>query len=79
MLPSCFCGSIISMAAAWHVELALRIAIASIVGLITIIGGRVIPALTSAYAKETGGLHVIRISRQIERTAAIATACALVG
>ena len=67
------------MAAAWHVELALRIAIASIVGLITIIGGRVIPALTSAYAKETGGLHVIWISRQIERTAAIATACALVG
>jgi hypothetical protein len=45
----------------------------------TIIGGRVVPARTSAYAKETGGLHVIRISRQIERTAAVATACALVG
>jgi uncharacterized protein involved in response to NO len=78
LLLSCFCASIVAMAGAWHVELALRMAIVSIVGLITIIGGRIVPALTAAYAQQTGDLRCIRLSTQVERAAAIATTCALV-
>jgi uncharacterized protein involved in response to NO len=78
-LLSCFCASIVSIAATWHVELALRIAIASIVGLIAIIGGRVVPALTAAYAQKMSGRLVIRRSTHVEHAAAIATACALGG
>lgn len=77
LLLSCFCASIVAMAGTWQVELSLRIAIASIVGLITIIGGRVVPALTAAYAQQTGGLRLIRLSTQVERAAAISTTCAL--
>lgn len=77
LLLSCFCGSIVLMAGTWHVEFALRVAVASIVGLIAIIGGRVIPALTAAYAHNIGGRLVIRHSTQVERVAAIASACAL--
>ncbi|MBL8579221.1 MAG: NnrS family protein [Mesorhizobium sp.] len=77
LLLSCFCASIVAMAGAWHVELALRIAIASIIGLVTIIGGRIVPALTAAYTRQTGGRRLIRLSTQVERAAAIATTCAL--
>lgn len=77
LLLSCFCASTVAMAGVWHVELALRIAIASIVGLITIIGGRIVPALTAAYVQQTGGLRLIGLSMQVERAAAIATTCAL--
>lgn len=75
----CFCASIASIAATWHVELALRVAVASIVGLIAVIGGRVVPALAAAYAQKKSGKLVMRLSTQIERTSAVVTACALVG
>lgn len=77
LLLSCFCGSVVLSAGAWHTELALRMTVASIVGLISIIGGRVIPALTAAYAQSIGGRLLVRPVMRVEIVAAFAAASAL--
>lgn len=77
LLLAVFCGSAVSMAASWHPEPALRTGLASIVGLLMIIGGRVTPALTAAYAEHAGSGRDIARSAIVERGAALAATCAL--
>lgn len=61
-----------------EVELALRVALAAIVGLLMIIGGRLVPALASAYAEARASPFNPRRRVSIERGAAMAAAAALV-
>src|SRR5262245_56596396 len=77
VLLICFCGSVIVTAVSWQVELALRVGLASIVGLVAIIGGRVTPALTASYAGSDAGPAGICRSPIVERGAGLATASAL--
>lgn len=72
-----FCGSNGLVAAPYQVELALRLALVSIIGLVVIIGGRVVPALTIAYVESAGGQIVLSRSVSRERAAALMTICAL--
>lgn len=72
-----FCAGAILATARFHAEPALRAALASIVGLLTIIAGRVTPALTMSFAERAGDVVAIRFSRAVERVAAIAAAVAL--
>jgi uncharacterized protein involved in response to NO len=74
-----FCASAGMTAASIQLEFALRAALASVIGLVLVIGGRVVPALTAAFVQSAGGHIAIRPSRVVERTAAIAAACALGG
>ena len=76
-LLATFCGSTVLVAASCQVELALRLALASIVGLLVIIGGRVVPALTVAYVESAGGQIALRRSMAREHAAALITTCAL--
>jgi uncharacterized protein involved in response to NO len=71
-----FCGGNMLAAASYQVEFALRLALASIVGLVMIIGGRVVPALTVAYAESAGGRIIIDRSTVLEYAAAVVAACA---
>lgn len=72
-----FCSSVMLTAATSHLELALRLGIASIVGLMTVIAGRVIPALTTAYLQSRGTVSAVRRSIYIEFLASTATVTAL--
>ncbi|TPL12953.1 NnrS family protein [Mesorhizobium sp. B2-4-11] len=72
-----FCGGNILAAASYQVEFALRLALASIVGLVMIIGGRVVPALTVAYVESAGGRISVNRSAVLEYAAAAIAACAL--
>lgn len=76
-LLAAFCGSNVLVAASYQVEFALRLALASIIGLVIIIGGRVVPALTVAYVESAGGRIVLRRSASMEYAAALLTMCAL--
>ncbi len=72
-----FCGSAVLTAASLRVDLALRAAVAAIVGLLIVIAGRVVPALTTAFGEHEGAAPAIRPSPAVERIAAAASACAL--
>lgn len=74
-----YCASIALTAMSCELVLALRMALASVVCFVAIIGGRGIPALTEAYIEKGGGRIVIGSPAAVERLAATATACALVG
>ncbi|UCI22919.1 NnrS family protein (plasmid) [Mesorhizobium sp. B2-1-8] len=71
-----FCSGNMLAAAHYQIELALRLALASIVGLVMIIGGRVVPALTMAYVESAGGRIFIYRSAALEYVAAVMAACA---
>ncbi|RWG10842.1 MAG: NnrS family protein [Mesorhizobium sp.] len=77
LLLAAFCGSNMLVAISYQVEFALRLALASIIGLVIIIGGRVVPALTVAYFESAGGQIFLRRSAAREHTAALNTICAL--
>jgi uncharacterized protein involved in response to NO len=77
LLLAVFCVSNGLVAASYQVELALRLALVSIIGLVVIIGGRVVPALTVAYVESAGGRIVLSRSVSRERAAALMTICAL--
>jgi len=70
------CSAALS-AASGQVELSLRMALAAIVGLMMIIGGRLVPALTSAYAEVRASPFRSRRHISIEQAAALAAAAAL--
>ncbi|TJW05312.1 MAG: NnrS family protein [Mesorhizobium sp.] len=70
-----FCGGNVLAAASYQVEFALRLALASIIGLVMIIGGRVVPALTVAYVESAGGRVTLDRSAVLEYTAAVVAAC----
>lgn len=72
-----FCGGAMLTAASVQAGLAQRLVIAAIVGLLTIIGGRVVPALTLAFAGREGEALVIRPLPAIELAAAAAATSAL--
>jgi uncharacterized protein involved in response to NO len=72
-----FCCSTALTAASWRPELALRMGLASIVGLIMIIGGRLVPTLTLSYASEMARQAGVRRSALVEQAAAILAASAL--
>ncbi|TPN35215.1 NnrS family protein [Mesorhizobium sp. B1-1-6] len=72
-----FYGSNVLAAASYQAEFALRLALASIIGLLMIIGGRVVPALTMAYVESAGGRIFIDRSAVFEYAAAVVAACAL--
>lgn len=74
-----YCASIALTAISYQLEFALRMALASVVSLVAIVGGRVVPALTEAYVEKGGGGIVIGSPAVVEQLAAAATACALVG
>lgn len=74
-----YCGSAILTAASFQTEFALRLALASIVGLVMVIGGRVVPALTGAFILSAGGGGAPRSSVIAERVSAVAATCALCG
>ncbi|WP_287106704.1 NnrS family protein [Mesorhizobium sp.] len=77
LLLLCFCGSAALTARTLQADFALRMAIASIIGLIAIIGGRVIPALTESFAQSIGRRFAVRRSVRLERAAGITATCAL--
>ncbi|MDX8482856.1 NnrS family protein [Mesorhizobium sp. VK24D] len=77
LLLAVFCGSDALVAASYQVELALRLALVSIIGLVVIIGGRVVPALTVAYVESAGGQIVLSRTASAEYAAALMTICAL--
>lgn len=77
LLLAVFCGANVLVAASYQVELALRLALVSIIGLVVIIGGRVVPALTVAYVESAGGQIVLSRSASTEHAAALMTICAL--
>ncbi|WP_292436689.1 NnrS family protein [Mesorhizobium sp.] len=77
LLLAAFCGSNGFVAASYQVEFALRLALVSIIGLVVIIGGRVVPALTVAYVESAGGQIVLRRSASREYAAALMTISAL--
>ncbi|MGX8012398.1 NnrS family protein [Mesorhizobium sp. ORM8.1] len=72
-----FCVGNVLTAASCQVEFALRLALASIIGLVMIIGGRVVPALTVAYVESAGGRIVVGRTAALEHAAAIVAACGL--
>lgn len=77
LLLSCFSTSAFLTAAPCCTDLALRAAVASVVGLLAIIGGRVVPALTESYVHSIGGQPVIGRSLRLDTAASAAMACAL--
>ncbi|MDX8528302.1 NnrS family protein [Mesorhizobium sp. MSK_1335] len=77
LLLAVYCGSNVLVAVSYQVEFALRLALVSIIGLIIIIGGRVVPALTVAYVESAGGQVALRRSAATEYTAVLMTICAL--
>ncbi|MDG4892363.1 NnrS family protein [Mesorhizobium sp. WSM4976] len=77
LLLAVFCASNGLVAASYQVELALRLALVSIISLVAIIGGRVVPALTVAYVESAGGRIVLSRSTPREYAAALATGSAL--
>ncbi len=58
-------------------EAAVRVALGAIVGLLLVVGGRVVPELTKNYAGQAGGRVELRRSPVVERAAAITAAGAL--
>lgn len=72
----CFCGSIV-LTAAGLVPTSHRLAVACLLGLVMVIGGRVTPALTAAFAGGQGMAIAIRPSRTVERLAAASAGGAL--
>ncbi|WP_434722838.1 NnrS family protein [Mesorhizobium sp. RIZ17] len=72
-----FCGGNVLAAASYQVEFALRLGLASIIGLVMIIGGRVVPALTVAYAEAAGGRIAFNRFALVEGVAGVVAACAL--
>lgn len=72
-----FCGGNILAASSYQLEFALRLALASIVGLVMIVGGRVVPALTVAYVESAGGQIIIDRSPVLEYAAAAVATCTL--
>jgi uncharacterized protein involved in response to NO len=79
LLLAVFAGSAAMTAFFPQADYALRSALASIVGLMLIIGGRVVPALTASYVEHIGDHVEIRRSAIIENAAAIAAMSALAG
>lgn len=77
-LLACLAAGAVLTAAGWHAEAAWRVALAALVALIAIIGGRVTPALTSAFILGAGGSPAMPISRRIEHASAAAAASALI-
>lgn len=77
MLLAAYCAGTVLTAASVQVEPALRLVVASVVGLLVTIGGRVVPALTTAFAEHGGDAPAIRRSFTVERVAAVAALCAL--
>lgn len=77
LLLLCFSASAVLTAGAWSTDFAIRTAVASIVGLMAIIGGRVVPALTESYVHSTGDQLLMVRSRSLDTIAGAATAGAL--
>ncbi len=67
-------GAVLTAASA---DIGLRMALASVVGLLAIVGGRVVPALTLAFAGHGGKTLAIRPSPAIELAAAATMTLAL--
>ncbi|TPJ81224.1 NnrS family protein [Mesorhizobium sp. B2-6-2] len=77
LLLAVFCGSNGLVAASYQVELALRLALVSMISLVIIIAGRVVPALTVAYVESAGAQIILSRSVFREQTAALMTISAL--
>ena len=75
-LLGCFCAGIVLTAAGVQ-PASHRLAVASLLGLVMVIGGRVTPALTAAFAGGQGIALAIRPSRSVERAAAASAGGAL--
>ena len=78
VLLACFSVSAVLTAGGWHPDLAIRVAVASIVGLMAVIGGRVVPALTESYVHSIGGQPLVRRSPALDAMAGLATAGTLI-
>lgn len=78
VLLACFSVSAVLTAGGWHPDLAIRVAVASIVGLMAVIGGRVVPALTESYVHSIGGRPLVRRSPALDAMAGLATAGTLI-
>ncbi len=77
LLLGAYCAAIVLTALDWQAQMALRLALAAVLGLVMVIGGRVVPALTEAYMQKTGGLVPGAPSVMVERLAAIFACSAL--
>jgi len=75
-LLSIFCGSVVLTAAGFD-PMSHRLAIASLLGLVMVIGGRVTPALTSAFLGGQGVYVDPAPSKAVERVAAATAGAAL--
>lgn len=64
-----FCGSIL-LTAAGFAPASHRLAVACLLGLVMVIGGRVTPALTAAFLRGQGTFMALEPSRAVERFAA---------
>jgi uncharacterized protein involved in response to NO len=73
-----FLASIVLAAMQPNIPLADRLALTALVGLLIVIGGRVTPALTTAYLRSVGRPVILSRSAGIELAAAGATTSALV-
>lgn len=77
LLLAAYCSAIMLTAGDWQPQVALRLALAAVLGLVMVIGGRVVPALTEAYLQKTGGLVQGAPSVLVERLSALFASCAL--
>lgn len=77
LLLLALCAGAVLTAASADAEPGLRTAMASVVGLLTLIGGRVVPALTLAFADHDGEALAIRRWPAVEPVAAAAATLAL--
>lgn len=77
VLLSLFAAGVALAAAGAPAAWSYRPALASLLGLVMVIGGRVTPALTIAFAERQGRRLALSPSAAVERTAAAAAGCAL--
>lgn len=77
LLLSGLCVGAILTAVGWHLELALRMSLASIVSLMAVVGGRVVPAVTLAYLQGKGVAVAVRRSMLVEHSASLSMATSL--
>ena len=71
------CAGAVMTAGGLPADSVLRLTLASIIGLVIIIGGRIVPALTSAYLQVSGNASVILRLETIEAIASATTTVAL--
>ncbi len=72
-----FSASATMTAASYQIELTLRLSLATMTGLLMVVGGRVIPALTAAYLCNSGAQPVSAPVAVVEKASAVVAALAL--